>query len=289
MMLWQRLLNDFPREGEGTGTGTGEAKPWYDGNALVTPELVGHWQNRGLHDKTPQEIAIAASIAHREAEKLIGAPASEMLRLPKDANAPEWNQVWERLGRPKEAKDYDFSAVKNAKGEAPDQATLDHYRNLAFTLNMPKDAAVRFAQDNIKHLDSVSTAQAAINQDKVAQEKVKLADNWKSNFEANMVIAKAGAAKLGLPPEAVDALEKVVGYADTMEALRKVGMGTQEASFITHTNQNLNGGMLTKEAAMARKSELKADNAWVTRYLNGGAAEAKEIQALDRIIVGVSG
>lgn len=284
MFLWQRLKYDIPREGEGTGTGGGDAKPWYDGNAAVTPELVGHWQNRGLHDKTPAEIAIAASIAHREAEKLIGAPANEMLRLPKDANAPEWGGVWERLGRPKEAKDYDFSAVKRSDGQAPDQATLDHYRNLAFTLNLPKDAATRYVQESIKHQESVQTAATAINQDKVAEEKVKLADNWKSNFEANMVIAKAGAAKLGVSPEAVDALEKVVGYAEVMDIFRKVGMSTTEATFVQNNNTNLNGGMLTKEQATARKSELKADSAWVTRFLAGGTQEAREIQALDRIL-----
>jgi hypothetical protein len=49
--------------------------------------------------------------AHREAEKLIGAPASEMIRIPKDPNDAEgWRQVRSRLGVPADEKGYDFAA-----------------------------------------------------------------------------------------------------------------------------------------------------------------------------------
>lgn len=260
------------------------AKPWYDGVATVTPELVGHWQNRGLHDKTPAEVAIAMTTAHREAESKLGVPADQLLRLPKDPNAPEWSGVWERLGRPKEAKEYDFSTVKTKAGEALPDDLADHLRNTAFTANMSKDAALRLAQETVKRMDAQKEADAAVYTDKIAAEKTKLQDNWKSNFEANMVIAKAGAAKLGISPEAVDALEKVVGYAEVMDAFRKVGMSTTEAQFVQGGNKDFNGGLMTKEQAAAKKAELQADNAWVTRWLNGGANEARELAAITRIL-----
>lgn len=290
MMLWQRILQDLPRntgEGTGTGTGTGDGggtKPWYDGNASVTPEVLGHWQNRGLHDKTPAEVAIAMTAAHREAEKHLGVPAAELMRLPKDPNSADWNGVWERLGRPKEAKDYDFTAVKTKAGEALPKDLEDFVRNTAFTTNMTRDAALRFAQETVKRMEGQSEAEAAVYTDKITAEKTKLQDNWKNNFEANMVIAKAGAAKLGISPEAVDALEKVVGYAATMDALLKVGMSTQEAGFITNNNPNLNGGLMTKDQAAAKKAELQNDSAWVQRWLNGGQAEARELAAITRIL-----
>lgn len=267
-----------------TTTTTTDTKPWYDGVANVTPELLGHWQNRGLHDKTPAEVAIAMTTAHREAESKLGVPADQLLRLPKDPNAPEWSGVWERLGRPKEAKEYDFSTVKTKTGEALPDDLADHLRNTAFTANMSKDAALRLAQETVKRMDAQKDADAAVYTDKIAAEKTKLQDNWKTNYEANMVIAKAGAAKVGISPEAVDALEKVIGYAEVMDVLRKIGMSTTEASFVQGGNQSLNGGLMTKEQAAARKAELMTDQAWMTRWNNGGLQEKRELAAITRIL-----
>ena len=47
---------------------------------------------------------------YREAEKLIGAPASQLLRLPADPSKDMdgMKAVWQRLGAPSDAKEYDF-------------------------------------------------------------------------------------------------------------------------------------------------------------------------------------
>src|SRR5258708_6406048 len=123
--LNDRLLGtciDEPAPPAGTppaGTPPASDKPWHDGLAA---EDVGYFQNRGWDKVDAKTAAINAAKAHREAEKLIGAPADKIIRLPNDPNDAEaWRQVRLRLGAPKDAKEYDFSTVKFADGTDLDE------------------------------------------------------------------------------------------------------------------------------------------------------------------------
>ena len=269
--------------GAGAGAGTGE-KPWFE---PLDAEAKGYITTRGLDKKTPVEAFAEAFKAHREAEKFIGAPANEMIRLPKEANAPEWDGVWKRLGKPGEAKEYDFTAVKRAGDKPIDDALADTLRQAAFNANLSKEAATRLAGDVIKHLDSNDAATAATAADKLATEKRELEKNWGNNIAANKVVAEAAAKALGVDPSAVSALEKVIGYAKVMEMFRTIGTKIGEDSFIMSPNGGGTDGIMTRDQATAEKNALKADKDWVKRYLNNGVEERRKMEALDRIITGV--
>ena len=267
--------------GAGAGDAGGE-KPWFD---ALDADTKGYVQNKGLDKKTAVEAFAEAAKFHREAEKFVGAPANEMVRLPKDPNAPEWEGVHQRLGKPKEAKEYDFSTVKRAGDKALDDALADTLRQAAFNGNLSKEAAVRVAADVVKHLDSVESANVALATDKLAAEKTELKKNWGNNEAANLVIAQAAAKALGIDPAGVSALEKVIGYAKVMEMFRTIGTKIGEDRFVNPLG-NPNGGIMTRDQATAELSALKADKAWTTRYLNGGVEEKRKMDALQRIIVG---
>jgi len=97
--------------------------------------------------------------------------------------------------------------------------------------------------------------------------------------------AKEGATRLGLDETATAALESFMGYAKVMDALRKIGNARREDVFVDNPT-SVPGSVTTREGAMARKSELFADRAWVTR-LNAGDAEAKaEWKRLNQMIEG---
>ena len=264
-------------------TTTGTEKPWFD---TFDAETKGYLQNKGLDKKTALEAVVEISKFHREAEKFVGAPANELLRLPKDPNAPEWKGVYERLGKPKEATEYDFASVKRAGDKPLDQALTDTLRQAAFDSNMSKEAATRLAANVVKHLDGVESATAADKAAALATEKKSLNDNWGVNAAANMVVAKAAAAALGVSPEAVAALESVVGYSKIMEMFRTIGTKIGEDRFVQSSGGQ--GNVMTRDQAVAEKNALKADKNWVTRYINGGVEEKKKMDALDRIIVGIS-
>ncbi len=283
-----KILRNADGGGSG-GTSTPAPTPtptasWFD---PLDAEVKGYVQTRGLDKKTAVEAFTEAYKAHREAEKLIGAPANEIVRLPKDPNAAEWKNVWERLGKPKEAKEYDLSTVKRAGDKPLDDALAETMRQAAYNSNVSKEAATRMASDVVKYLDGVETARAAADADKLATERAELKKNWGNNEAANMVVARAAATALGVAPEAVAAMEKIVGYAKVMEMFRTIGTKIGEDRFITPSRGGA-GGVMTRDQASAELVALKADKAWVGRYMNGGVEEKRKMEALQRIVVGVS-
>lgn len=255
-------------------------KSWYDS---FDADTKGYLQNKGLDKKTPAEAFLEASKFHREAEKFVGAPANEMLRLPKEANDPKWEDVHKRLGKPADKKEYDFSTVKRAGDKALDEALSDTIRSAAWNSNVNKESAVRIAQDVVKYLDGVETATQAVKADKLIVEKAELAKNWGANAAANMVIAQGAAKALGVPPEAIAALEGQVGYAKVMDMMRNIGTKIGEDRFVNSPGGN-NSGIMTRDQAVAEKNDLMADQAWKDRYLKGGVEEKRKMLALNTII-----
>lgn len=259
------------------------AKPWYE---PLDADTKGYLTTKGLDKKTAVEAFAEAAKSHREAEKFVGAPANEMVRLPKEANAPEWEGVHQRLGKPKDKAEYDFATVKRAGDVALDAAFVDAMKDAAFAANMTKDAATRFVADVVKTQDAVTAASDALKADKLTAEKTELKKNWGANEAANLVIARSAAAALGVPPEGVAALEGIIGYAKVMEMFRDIGTKIGEDRFVTAGGQK--GNVMTRDQAVSQKNAHKNDKAWVTRFLAGGVEEKRTMDALDRIILGMA-
>lgn len=257
--------------------------PWYQGLADATPELTGYWANRGWQGKTAAEIAIAASKAHQEAEKFIGAPASELIRL-KPGDPDSLKALNERLGVPKEAKDYDFTAIKFSDGTPLDDKFSDFMRSTALKYSLTKDAASGLAAELTKFLDGVEASEMAESTAALQAERATLDKSWGANKAANMVVAQAAARALGVDEAAVAALEKTIGYAKTMEMFLNIGSKIGEDKFVRSPNGN--PGVMSADQAKARVEELKRDEAWVSRYVKGGSDEAREMANLMKIIAG---
>lgn len=256
--------------------------PWYAGVEGVDAELTGHLQNRGWDKLEPPKAAAAAAKAHREAEKLIGLPANRVIRLPEDMNnADGMKDVWTRLGKPTDAKEYDFTPVK--RGNQPlDEKTTDFLRNLAFQSNLSKDGALRLAQEFAKFNDTADALSAADRTAALDAEKVELKKNWGANEGANTVIAQNAAKALGVTPEHLAALEKTIGYAKVMEMFRTIGTKIGEDKFVVAPNGS--PGVMTRDQAVAKKGELMKDEAWVARYNKGDREAYREMLSLNTII-----
>lgn len=257
------------------------AQPWHTG---IDAELIGHAQNKGWNINDPKEAFAASSKAARELEKHFGVPPEQLLKMPKaDAKPEDIKAFWGKLGAV-DAKDYDFSTIKRGDKDL-DPALADALRTAMAETYTPKDKATAIAAKIIKVLDDQDTQRGTLDAAKLAEEKAKLAADWKNNHDFNLLKAMEGARRLGISPEAVKALENVVGYASVMEAMRKVGMATREDTFIER-GTNTGGVPTTREGAVARKAELMTDNDWVGRYLKGGAAEKREMDAINTMIDG---
>lgn len=255
--------------------------PWYKGK--VDDATLGYLQSRGLHDKPLEEVALASIKAHQEATKLLSAPPSELVRIPSKADDPAWAAVYQRLGAPADPKEYDFSALKDAKDQPLAADLVDFVRGQAAALHLSKEGALALGQSILKQTEGRDASQRTELQAKLDEQVKVLKASWGSNFEANKFVASQGAQGLGLTAQEVAQLEGLVGYDRIMEAFRKVGSLAGEDKFV---KGNTGNGVMTREEAVSRKAELMSDAAWKGRYLGGGKAELREIMALNQIIIG---
>lgn len=258
------------------------ATNWFDG---AEPELIGHIQNLGWDKKTPNEAALLAAKSHREANKLIGVPPDQILRKPKDAaDLDQWGKIYDFLGVPKEATDYDLSNVKRTDGKDLEPGFIDTLRKAAHAAKLPPAAAVDMAKAFVAHLDGQQASGQAAYAAKLTEEKAALKENWGANYQGNEFVAQQAALKLGVGPEAIQALEGAVGYAKVMEMFREIGVRTGEDRFVAGNGPG--SGVMTKEMAITRLADLKKDPEWTKRWAAGGVKEKEEKAALDRLVAG---
>jgi len=276
-------------DGTTSTTTTTTTQPWYQGVTGVDEATVGHWTAKGWANKSAAEVAVEATKAWKEAERFVGAPAESLMRLPKDLSDEKgWDAVWKRLGKPAEAKGYDFSAVKFSDGSALEEGFQNTMREVAYKLNLPKDAATAVAAQFAKYLDGAETSENAERTAKLAEQKAALKKNWGPNEAANMFVAQRSAAALGVTPADIAALESVIGYDRVMEMFRTIGTKIGEDKFIQGTNKGAGNAPMTRDEAVARKADLMSDTVWRDAFLKGDKAKAREMEALNIIIVGVA-
>lgn len=285
-----------PVDGGGAGGGaTGDAgggggtpdpaagSPWHTGK--VDAETLGLWQNKGWDISDPAKTAVEVTKAYREAERFIGVPPSELIRMPKSGDEAAAKAMWQRLGAPPDAAGYDFAGVKFADGTDVDADFATHMRNTFAALNVPKDAAVAIAQNVIKFMENAETTERTEASAKLVAEQAALAKNWGANAEANRFVAKQAAAALKVTPEELDVLEKQIGGARVMEMFRSIGERMGEGKFVANGAPG-GTGVMTREQAVARRTELMRDSTWSKKYLDGDVAANRELQGLLTLIHG---
>lgn len=276
---------NYEGEGTGTGAGTGTGDPpatWY---GTPDTETLGYITARGLDKMTANDAAMASIKAHREAEKLMGVPADQLLRFPKDLSDVEgWNKIYAKLGVPTDPKDYDFSTVKDAEGKPLDQTVTDTMRSLVAELKIPKSTASVLVQKLVDLSNKSMETGDATDAAELALEDDKLAKNWGFNAASNKVVADNAMRALGVTDEQVSALQGMIGKADLMEMFRNIGARIGEDKFITNENPGGQKQPMTAEAAQYRMDQLQNDSVWMTKYLNGDALASKEFNDLTTMI-----
>jgi hypothetical protein len=258
--------------------------PWHDG---MDAELIGHAQTHGWSQLGEKDAVKAVLKAHYEAKKMMGVPPEQLIRLPKDMSDPaQLGPVYERLGHPKEAKEYDFAGLKRANGEEISEALATALRNAAWQHRVPKAAATDFAKTFIGHLDAQEAAALSEKTAKLAQERAELKADWQAAPEVNMLLARAAAERLGVTEAEVDALQNQIGYKRVMQMFRTIGEKLGEHSYLLPTNPGGSPRAMTREQAVVRMEELKGDVEWGKRWQAGGTPEKQEWESLQKIVAG---
>lgn len=199
--------------------------PWYGALPETNDDEKGfkQWvENKKFSDP------IVALKAQRDLEKHVGA---NRVALPKDGDDFTQWEGHDKLGIPKEAKDY-----KIDRPQLPEGMTWDE----GFE-NTVKDAAakLRIHPTQLKGLvDVYSQAQIAQHnslKEHQAEEAGKLQElfkEWGAEKGQNVDFAKRGAKFLGWTDEEVAAVESVEGGRKLMTALNKLGRKVKEGSSV---------------------------------------------------------
>ena len=281
------------------GQAGGGASPWHAGVAGFDAEIIGHAQNKGWLPADIKDLPASfakAVQAHREAQKFIGVPPDKLIRIPEaSAGAAEWDAVFQRLGAPKEAKEYDFAGIKYKDGTEPEAGFLDKMRGAFVAARVTKEGASAVTKAVIGYLEDADATESASLAVQVAEQKAWLDRNWPAAvretnlFVANQALAKVGAAA-GLTVEQVkagwDAISKVggIGAGYAMEMLRTIGMRMGEGKLIELGGGG--GGPMTVESARDEIEMLKKDEAFRQKLLNGGKDENLRWRSLHKIVAG---
>lgn len=236
----------------------------------------GYVQNKGW--KAPGD----ALKAYRNLEQFVGADkAGRGLVLPMDGDDKGWGQVFDRLGRPSNPKDYGITPANGQDGAFAEMMAAEMH-----AAGLSTKQAQRLAAKYAEFGAAAQTASTAAAEAALAAEHQELAKEWGQGPEAaaRRELARRAAVKLGLDEGAIDALEKAQGFSKTMRALAKIGDMLSE-----HKAEGFDAPgsfATTPEGARAKRAQLLADPEWRKAAMNPASSQWAELQKLDRTIAG---
>lgn len=277
---------------EGTTQDGGQAT-WFSG---LDAEHAGHVQARGWDKLDPAAAAQEATKGHVAATRMLGVPADQLLRLPKDAaDSDGWRGVWQRLGAPADPKDYAFEGLDLGDAGAT-TSFMDALRQTAAAANMPKQMVSEIARGVQKWIADRGTSYDAEVAENAASADRAIKENWGREHEHFTYVSKLGrealASRLG---------ERLGGQIDgAFNVLREQGFGELAAELGRVVGAGLSedrsgggsgggsGGAtrMTKEMAQSRIEELKRDPAFGARAVMGDADALRELGRLHRLLAG---
>lgn len=234
------------------------APDWFT-KLSADPDMKTWAESKGWKDPaTADPFAIAQS--YRNLETLFGADkAGRTVLLPKDeTDKAALDAIYDKLGRPKDAKDYDINAPDGANPEFIETAK-GWYHKAGLT---KAQAAAVTESYKAAELDAVQKVQQAH-----AQEVEGLQAEWKEKFDQKVEVAKAGIKAAGLTEAHVKAIESALGPSSAAKMFEFFGRNYVEASPPGNESRSAPSFQNMNPVAAAQKMEqLRADPNFMKRY-----------------------
>lgn len=252
-------------------------QPEWFAKVTADPDMKTWAESKGWKDPaTADPFAIAQS--YHNLEKLFGADkAGRTVLLPKDASdTAALDTIYEKLGRPKEAAEYEIALPEGA-----DPAFAETAKGWFHKAGLTKPQA-----------SAVTEAYKALELDKMQELKTQHADQvealqkeWKDDFDKKVEVAKAASKAAGLTPEHVKALEFALGPASATKMLEFFGRNYIEAGPPGGDTRSQPGfGGVTPAAAQSKIDQLRNDPAFMARYGHSDPTiRAKAIEEMDNL------
>ncbi len=265
------------------GASTGTTEPWY--SSFQDKDLKGYAELN--HWKDPEAAARDA----REAQKLIGVPKEDLLRVPKDfgvAKPEEVAAVYDRLGRPKTAAEYKLPTVEGGEEFAGKMAPLLH------TAGLNQKQVDVIANGWNSYMNEAVAAQDRAQEQQEQLDMETLHKEWPGEvFNAKQELARRAVREFIVPlvgekiagekaSEILGKVEDAIGTSAFMKLFAMIGeKAGVEDKFV---DGGRNGFDMSPAAARARLDMLKLDKEWSGKVIaNPGGPERQEWDRLIRI------
>jgi hypothetical protein len=199
-----------------------DAGPWY---STLDPEIQAHATAKGWTKAADITAGFAeAAKAHLAAEKLIGVPADQVLRLPKDASDPTFQSAYDRIVgmvTPKTPEEYKFDGVKFRDGTDLALEDADFIRGYAVKHKLPIAAALDLAAALTERAETSEAADAAAAETTKATNAAHLRMAYGADHDFKLYSAGRAVEAAGLPPALMNLIATLPAedYRKSVDAL----------------------------------------------------------------------
>jgi hypothetical protein len=228
---------------------------WYDGLELDDIEI-GAIQNKGW--KSPAD----AVRSYNSLEKLRGVPEDRLLKLPEEGSTDGWDGIYEKLGRPSDAKEY---VMELPEGMQVDEGFMQTAQQTAFDNGISAKGFTELA----KAYNEMQLQQEAVYQETVAQEleqqKVTLKNEWGSKHDEAQFIADKAMREMGLSEDEKSIIQAGIGYDGMYKMFNKIGDALSESMFVEGEHKS-DFGRTPEQDKHEKKMLLDSIQADATRW-----------------------
>lgn len=234
-------------------------------------ELKGYIQAKGFKD--PNSLLDS----YRGLEKLMGAPKDRLLKLPEKADAPEWNEIYSKLGRPQDPKSYKFEGIEGVDPKLEGWAR-ENFHKLGLTQQQGENLLKSYRE--LETTESKNLMEQKQNSIKSQEETLK--KEWGSAFDQNIQVARKAAAQFGMDAKTIDGLESAMGYDGVMKFLQNIGSKIGESAFVGPNSAKGFGNVMTPSQAQFEISELRRDSGFIQKWSSGDREAREKLEQLHK-------
>lgn len=208
---------------------------------------------------------------YRETVSFVGADKNTLLKLPQDEAAPEWSEVWNKLGRPETPAGYTFEGLDDFPAEA-----LDGFRSAAHAAGLPAKQATALAK---WYADHQGQQREALRTDAEAS----LRKEWGATFDERIHSARKVMDQFG-GDEVRDFIERsgFGNHAAVIRMFAKVAEQIAEPGALKGGQAGAQPGpsAMTPAEARAEIDTLRADREFMDKYFRRDAEAVKRMRHL---------
>ena len=245
--------------------GNSGGQSWYDG--FTKPELKSYIQKKGF------ENAETLADSYLNLEKLAGGDRKNLIKLPDDLGSAEMSPLWERLGKPKEAKEYTFNLPEDLKPYTP-EAHMEKAKELSFKHNIPRRQIEGFMKDWLEFRSGEIKTEIDGLKAKHSEDTKELEKNWGKGHKENLNIVANTAKRLGLTDQEWQTMQGAFGIKRSHDIMYEIGKGSRESDFVGN-DKGASTRAPTSDEARGEIKQLMRDSDFARR-LSSGDVEARK-------------